>query len=46
MKPGETLEDLYNKRVPLYEQYADITLQSEGLGIESSIERLMELLDQ
>ena len=44
MKPGETLEDLYNKRVPLYEQYADITLQSEGLGIESSIERLMELL--
>lgn len=44
MKPGDTLEDLYNRRVPLYERYADITLEAEGLGIESSIEQLMKLL--
>lgn len=44
MKPGETLADLYNMRVPLYEKYADITIETEGMGIEESIEILIEKL--
>ena len=33
--PGETLEDLYNARVPLYEKWADITVDtSSGDRIE------------
>ena len=44
MKPGETLADLYNMRVPLYEKYADITIETEGMGIEESIEVLIEKL--
>lgn len=26
LKPGQTLQDLYNERTPLYEKYADITI--------------------
>lgn len=44
MKPGETLADLYNMRVPLYEKYADITIETQGMGIEESIEVLIEKL--
>ena len=44
MKPGETLADLYNMRVPLYEKYADITIETEGMGIEESLEVLIEKL--
>lgn len=44
MKPGETLADLYNMRVPLYEKYADITIETVGMGIEESIEVLIEKL--
>lgn len=44
MKPGETLADLYNKRVPLYEKYADITIETDGMGIEESIEVLIKQL--
>ncbi len=44
MNPGESLKDLYNARIPLYEKYADITLSCEGLGIEYSIEKLADKL--
>ncbi|MCI8284497.1 MAG: shikimate kinase [Firmicutes bacterium] len=44
MNPGESLKDLYNARIPLYEKYADITLNCEGLGIEYSIEKLADKL--
>ena len=44
MKPGETLGDLYDKRVPLYEKYADLVLEADGIGIEESIEKLLEML--
>ena len=30
LKPGQTLEDLYNERVALYEKYADITINCDG----------------
>ena len=30
LKPGFTLRDLYNERVPLYEHYADIVVDEEG----------------
>ncbi|MBR5229206.1 MAG: shikimate kinase [Firmicutes bacterium] len=46
MKPGETIRDLYNYRVPMYERYADITLETEGLAIEESIEKLVSLLSK
>ena len=33
MEKGQTLEELYNKRVPLYEKYADKIIQCHGLQI-------------
>lgn len=42
MNPGENLEDLYRKRVPLYEKYADLVLQTVDLSLEESVEAFME----
>ena len=44
MKPGETIRDLYEYRVPMYEKYADIVLDTDGLTIEESIEKLLSML--
>ena len=42
---GETLKDVYNKRVPLYEKYADLTLKSEaGMTVEECIDAIVKAL--
>ena len=33
IQPGWTLRDLYNERVPLYEQWADVTVDCEQLRL-------------
>lgn len=30
LRPGQTLRDLYDERIPLYEKYADMTIQCDG----------------
>ena len=30
LKPGQTFEELYAERQPLYEKYADITIETDG----------------
>ena len=30
LKPGMTMDDLYNERAPLFEKYADITVNCDG----------------
>lgn len=43
--PGCTFRELYQARVPLYEQYADITVtQGEQDRPEASVEQLMKML--
>ena len=43
--PGKTLRDLYEERVPLYEKYADLTLnQADGETTRESVLRLLELI--
>ena len=39
---GQTLADLYNLRVPLYEQHADIVIEAVGLTVEEVVERIVE----
>lgn len=41
LKDGQTLKDLYEERVPLYEKYADITIEEYGLNVEETIEKLV-----
>ena len=40
LRDGQTLLDLYNERCPLYEKYAHITVEAEGLGIEELMEKI------
>ncbi len=41
IKDGETLKDLYNNRVPLYERYANITIDGENLTVEQVVEKII-----
>ena len=45
LKPGQTFEALYDERVRLYEEYADITIDEEGLTIEQTVEMTTALLN-
>ena len=43
--PGATLQDLYDERVPLYEKYADITVNiRSGNSVRQSLQHLMQQL--
>lgn len=44
MSPGETLESLYKRRLPLYEKASDLVLDEDSLGIEASVEALVRML--
>lgn len=37
LREGQTLEDLYKERVPLYEKYADMTLDCENKSIREIV---------
>ncbi len=42
MKEGQTLEDLYNERTPLYERSADITIDVQGLSVREAVMLIRE----
>ena len=42
MRPEQTLADLYEERVRLYEQYADETVDCEGKMLREIVEELTE----
>jgi len=44
IKPGWTLRDLYNERCPLYEQYADIVQDCDGLRLRDVVAELQKKL--
>jgi shikimate kinase len=43
MEEGCTIENLYLERAPLYEKYADYTLECEGLTAEECVTKIAEL---
>lgn len=42
IRPGWTLRDLYNERVPLYEKWADMTVDCEQLKLREVVQLLCE----
>jgi shikimate kinase len=40
LREGQTLLELYKERIPLYEKYAHITIDAEGLGMEELMESI------
>jgi shikimate kinase len=41
---GQDLREMYNQRVPLYEQYADITIDCSCVDVEKCIGKIMDTL--
>lgn len=45
IKVGQTFQDLYEERKPLYEQYADITIHGNGLSIREIVALMKAAID-
>ena len=45
LKPGFTLRDLYNERVPLYEKYADIVIDETGKTPGDTVDELRRVIE-
>ena len=45
IRNGSTLLDLYNERVPMYERYADITVDAQDKGIRDVMEAIEAALE-
>lgn len=42
LEDGQTIEDLYYQRLPLYQKYADITIDTTGLTLEETVAKIIE----
>ena len=40
LKPGQTLADIYDERLPLYRRFADIEIDETGLDLEATVARI------
>lgn len=43
LKEGQDLDSLYAERLPLYERYADATVECEGLSIREIVKKIAEI---
>ena len=46
LREGQTLQQLYDERVPLYERYADITVDCEEKSIREIVAEISARLPQ
>lgn len=46
LREGQSLKDLYRERIPLYEKYADITINETDLDVEKTMEEIVEAVDK
>lgn len=44
MRGRQTLLDLYNERIPLYEKYGELTVDMDGITIEEAVRRIKDRL--
>lgn len=42
LKHGDTLEDMYNERLPLYKRWADVTICCDELTVEQTVEQIVK----
>ena len=42
LRDGQTLKDLYEERIPLYEKYADVVIEELGEGIEETARKIID----
>lgn len=41
MEKGATIASLYEERIPLYEKYADVTIEADGFEVEDTVEAII-----
>ena len=46
LAPGQTLQDLYDYRLPFYEKYADLTVDAGGPSLEDTAARVLAALGE
>ena len=46
LKDGQTLKDIYNERIPLYNKYADIIVNEHRCSIERTVEKIIDKLEK
>ena len=46
LRDGQTLKDIYDERIPLYEKYADIIVDEQNCNIEDTVQKLVEILEE
>ena len=44
VKNGQTVDDIYNERIPLYERYGDITIEEAGKTPEDIVSEISQLM--
>lgn len=44
LRPGQTMEDVYGYRTPLYERYAHFTVEAGGLSLTETVEAIRRVL--
>lgn len=44
LREGQSLYDLYVERTKLYEAYADLVLEEDGLSVEETLAKILEIL--
>ena len=44
LEPGQTLQDVYDYRVPLYEKYAHLTVAADGQSLADTVETVRQTL--
>jgi len=44
LRRGASVEDLYAERVPLYEQYADYTIDEHKLNAEETLQKILKII--
>ena len=42
VKNGTTLKDMYDERIPLYEKYADVTIDCDNNNVEETVEQIIK----
>ena len=45
LEPGQTVADLYYQRLPLYQQFADITIDTTGLCLEETVAEIVKAVN-
>jgi len=43
---GQSIEEIYSERIPLYRQYADIVLKADEQSVEKTVEKLIAELNR